>query len=769
MVLFDRTNLRFSIGRGLLLGCLVLAQAGAVEAQDGSNGSPRVTETADQLLASMPNYALRVQKRGFRFQLERPDGRPFAAAHPRSGLQLAENGWTPGDAVSTTLHRTTGRILELRARTDSGIDATVEVEFFDHHVRFAVRPEREGSYGIVLRTAGMSPAFGLGDHVAYPSMHPDERFDIPRHSTDVTGYVNEAMYVGNVRGFEPRLVSNFVIFPRHEVAVVNVEPGTKIVRVTEEENAQGSASAREVPALFYFMGEPKTIYRSFLEARNASGYRVYRPKYEWFGVGWEAWGALAWDTNQQTVTENVDRYLELGFPLRWMVVGSGFWPRPDSSYHATTSFGMWDAHLYPDPRGLINHFHRQGLKFIVGLRISFITDGPFADEGVRNGYFLQENGKAKVFTIAFPRRPVYLLDAHNPQAVDWYIGLTRKWLDFGVDGFKEDLFGYSNYRFRDDKIDPVNAALMELGVYVMGRNGYLGSPMDLHRYNDFNFNQTQDRGPINGLVYGYSGFPYVYPDIVGGTFAEDVRRIPELRDGRLQRYYMRYAQYAAVNPSMSMGFGPWNFPGERVTRVALEAALLHDRLHPYIYSAAIDSYRTGFPYTLTPLPLAYPEDPNVYGLENTTRRSYQWLIGESLLATPLYGDDYATAETRDVYLPAGTWIDYDTGAVYEGPRTLEGFPLPIGKTPLFVGGKGIVVEQRDGRLEAHVYPVRTNTSITFHHHDGGESTIVVDLDAWAGGAVVRSGTGEAVAATRRGQALVFPIRSGMDYRVGAVR
>ena len=37
---------------------------------------------------------------------------------------------------------------------------------------------------------------------------------------------------------------------------------------------------------------------------------------------------------------------------------------------------------------------------------------------------------------------------------------------------------------------------------VMGRNAYLGSPADIHRINDFNFDQTQDRGPVTGLAVG---------------------------------------------------------------------------------------------------------------------------------------------------------------------------------------------------------------------------------------------------------------------------
>ena len=41
-------------------------------------------------------------------------------------------------------------------------------------------------------------------------------------------------------------------------------------------------------------------------------------------------------------------------------------------------------------------------------------------------------------------------------------------------------------------------------------------------------------------------------------------------------------------------------------------------------------------------------------------RAFSW-------ATPLYGEDYETATTRDVYLPAGEWIDYDDGTRHTGP------------------------------------------------------------------------------------------------------
>src|ERR1035441_3327609 len=151
---------------------------------------------------------------------------------------------------------------------------------------------------------------------------------------------------------------------------------------------------------------------------------------------------------------------------------------------------------------------------------------------------------------------------------------------------------------------------MDQGVFIMGRNGYLGSAMDIHRIEDFNFEQDQDRGPINILAFAYSGFPYVYPDTCGGTFGEG-RKMPPLNSSQMQHFMMRVAQFDSVNPAMAMGMGPWNFGSAQVEHVMLAAAQLHAQLHPYIYSAAIDAFETGFPWTLAPLPLVFPDDPQV--------------------------------------------------------------------------------------------------------------------------------------------------------------
>lgn len=726
---------------------LLVATSGALA------GPPEVRDGDDAIRVVAANYRLDIVKRGFRFGFSKPDGTVVAPPHASSGLAFAG-----GIVVETKLVKHDERGLALEVTNDKGKRATVDIEIGVHAARFSVKAEEHGK--ILARTGGLSPAFGLADHAAFD-----------RATTDVAGYSNDFFRAQEPPGYK-RLISNFVIFPRQGFAAVNMEKGPKIVRVTADQMAQGTVSAQVMPSLYYFIGTPEEIYATFQAARIREGYPVFKPKYEFFGVGWEAFGALGWKTNEKTVTENVEKYLELGYPLEWMVVGSGFWPNEDPNLCATTSFGLWDKVRYPDPKRFIDHFKARGLKFFLGLRISFIENGPYSAEGVAKGYFLKEDGKARAYKLGFPKLPAYLLDGENPEAVKWYIGLCQKWLDSGVDGFKEDLFTYRVANMREGNIDAVNRALMEQGVFVMGRNAYLSSASDTHRIEDFNFDQNQDRGPINCLAFSYSGFAYAYPDITGGTFGEG-RKMPPLDSERMQKYMMRVAQFDSVCPSMAVGMGPWNFGSARVEQVMLEAAKLHGRLHPYLYSAAVDAFETGFPHSMAPLPLAFPDDPQVYDRENTTVRGYAWLLGPSLLATPLYGNDYATAEARDVYLPAGKWIDFDTGEVHQGPKLLKDFALPCGKTPLFVGGKGVLVlrDLKGKSLHASVYPVAAaGSTYRFTHADGTtRSTFTSDHEGWnAATLVVTDTTDHKQVAFERDEktgAIRFGITPGHNYRL----
>lgn len=737
-----------------------------------TNRSFQVEESDQNILISTTGYHLEIIKDGFQYQFSRPDGTVIAPFHASSGLLIGEYGEETNKIATTRLTGSGENTVSLEVASKDGLAAEVLIHPESGVLKMEIVPTQAGSYSLIARTGGIGPAYGMGDHAAVGEGGTDLILD---------NFVRDTLAGDNGR---QRMISNFVMFPQQGFAAVNIEANShKLIRITDQEQSQGAHGVAAMPSLYYFVGTPKEIYQSYLTVRNEAGYPVYKPKHEWFGVGWEAFGALAWNTNHETVTQNINKYLDHGYPLNWMVVGSGFWPRGTGEFdahgtpygsestseaakklQATTSFGMWDTNLYPDPKGFIDYFHERGLIFTIGLRIGFIPGGPFTEEGLTKNYFLTDKeGSPSLFTIGFPRTPIYLLNSNMPEAVSWYNDLCKKWTDYGVDGFKEDLFHWPKH-LQDDLIDPVNRGLMDQGVYIMGRNNYLGSPADIHRFDDFNYNQLQDRGPINGLAYAFSGFPYVYPDIIGGTGLATGRFGKEPIE-KLRIYLVRYAQYASLNPSMAYGFGPWNFD-EETNQLCLQAAQLHHRLKPHIFSNANKAYHSGFPYPMTPLPLAYPDDPNVYGLADTSRRAYEWLIGESLLAAPLYGDDYATSFSRDIYLPEGTWMDYDNGQVYEGPRTLEDFPIPIEKTPLFVGGTGFVVEQEQVGLLGRIYPIQNQSELEFWHTDGeSKSEISIDVDKWDDMTITDATTNETVSHAKVRHAYQFPFIAGHNYLI----
>lgn len=590
---------------------------------------------------------------------------------------------------------------------------------------------------IDARTASIAPAYGLGD---------DGRFG---GGSNVFGFSEaDRSYVEN-NGTTSRFISNFVVFPKQGFAqVLFDEDGKKRVALNAAENKMGVSSAERIDRLYYFVGDMKQIYADYQQVRFAEGYPEFQPKSNFFEVGYEAFGSLGWNTAQTTVTEDIKNYLDQGYRLKWAVVGSGFWKgdRNDPEQAITTSFGMWDdtyqegrTDSYPNPRypdveGFKSFFRENGIKFLLGLRTNFKAlpedegfynpnnDGPYTQEGLDNGYFVKSaalDGAAKKFDVnAFPNGPVYLLNPEAPGAVEWFKNGADLW---GVDGFKEDTMARAPSS--DSLWNKPNEALMQAGYEVMVRNAAYSVPGDIIRLEDTRWDYDQDRPVLVALSMAASGAPNVYSDIVAG------KSLPKKLTEDQKLYFVRNATFAALTPAMSMGLGPWKMGNTAYESDVKKAVDFHSAYAPYIYSAAVDSFETGFPYTMTPLPIAYPNDANTYDLANTTTRQYEWMLGESMLAAPLFGNDLTTATSRDVYLPEGKWIEYETGKVYNGPTTLESYELPLDKVPVFIGGKGVLVKRdlESEALLAEVYPIAANGSeFVYTYPDGASKSRVVN-------------------------------------------
>jgi|GEM_PF-401681 len=621
-------------------------------------------------------------------------------------------------------------------------------------------------YTIDARLAGgIAYLYGLGDYGALGNTS-----GTVRETSNVAG-VNR-MNAGTFTNKDSvaRFISNFTIAPQLGFAQVLFETDDKRVSYTADQTLLGAYKTQKVDGLYYFFGDMQQIYGDYKTVRNTAGYVDTKPHYEMFGLGWEAFGSLGWNAYQSSVMSTLTDYLKSGYDITWGVVGSGFWTGDRKALEGTTtSFGMWDDTAdpagrtdglpnprFPDPDGLKQFFKDNDLKLLLGLRnhlklpdsyegVTYggkwdeSVDGRFVFEALDNGYFLknddgslyQVNAKYPTGGIE-PRGPVGIIDAENPEAVKWFSDHADLW---GVDGFKEDCMMLQTTHNDDNWNNLLQYMVEEKDNLIIVRNASYCLPGDVLRINDANygtnnasFNNSPDRMVINSLAYAASGQSNVYPDIIGGTGAN-------INDASQQNYIVRNAYFAALCPSQSVGINVLKMNNQERKDAAFKAINWHSTYAPYIYDAALKSFETGYPTSMTPLYIAYPEDTATYNMINSTNRMYEWMLGESILATPLFGTDHQSATSRDVYLPEGKWIQYDTGEVFVGPITLKDREAPIDQMPAFVGGKGILVGEdmeNKGNYFIEVFPIAEKGSVYDYTFIDGttRSAVAANMDGF---------------------------------------
>jgi hypothetical protein len=304
---------------------------------------------AEDVVLSTSNYKMRINPTGFRYSFEKADGKPLLAAHAQSGLQLSKSDGEASEVTDAKVESKSDTDAVFTVTSKDGAKATVTVKLAPHRASLSVKPTADGSTALSpVLPASRPPPTACPTTAAAASDRHRQRLCQRRLSFR---HGRPALHAAH---------QQLRHLPAERRGRREHRAGPQGRRVTEAELAQGSRDVRELPTLAYFFGTPREIYADYLALRNDGPVKFYRPKYEFFGVGWEAFGALAWDTNEKTVYENVTKYLDAGYPLSWMVVGSGFWPRQDPKFHATTSFGMWDKNLYPHPKEFIEQFKQRG-------------------------------------------------------------------------------------------------------------------------------------------------------------------------------------------------------------------------------------------------------------------------------------------------------------------------------------------------------------------------------------------------------------------------
>ncbi len=328
-------------------------------------------------------------------------------------------------------------------------------------------------------------------------------------------------------------------------------------------------------------------------------------------------------------------------------------------------------------------------------------------EGREKGY-LARDATGEVFKHPANRQGSWMDDAiidfSNPEAAEWYGAQIEGLIRMGASSIKTD-FGegipeeavYQNIeglRFHNLYSLVYNSVIASAIKRVTGedivwaRSGTAGSQRyPIHWGGDSQSSFAGLAGTLRAaLSMGLSGFPFFSHDIGGFIGRPD----PEL--------FVRWAQFGLFSShARCHGCGnensrePWTF-GEQANELFKSYASLRYRLMPYIYDQARRCSCTAKPMVRA-LIIDYPEDRNVWPIQD------QYLFGDSILIAPALRPLTESA-VRNLYLPAGRWIDFWTKQPIDSRGEWITRPLDLATMPMYVKA-GTILPYTTARLCTH--------------------------------------------------------------------
>lgn len=384
-------------------------------------------------------------------------------------------------------------------------------------------------------------------------------------------------------------------------------------------------------------------------------------------------------------------------------------PKPGDAAFRYTDFTFPEWGRWPDPKGLADHLHDNGLRLIL-WQIPVIRQLPTLrhmqkerDESV----FLEEG-----FGVRHPdgtalRLPEgwfkdsLLMDFTNPRGVDWWFS-KRQYLidDLGVDGFKTDggemVWGrdlvfsdgtdglLNRNRYPRDYISAYYRFAQQNGGICFSRSGYTGAQsFPAHWAGDER--STWDafkRSILAGLSAGMSGIIFWGWDL-GGFSGEVPSAELYVRSAQMACFCPIMQYHAESKAEFNQDRTPWNVAERSGDDRALTGYAFYANLRlsllPYLTREAAHCVAARQPL-MRAMILDHEEDGEAAALWD------QYMLGRDLLVAPVIVEG---ATSRSVYLPSGRWWHVLQSRWYEGGRHVD-VEAPLDQIPVFLRNGAIL-------------------------------------------------------------------------------
>jgi alpha-D-xyloside xylohydrolase len=342
----------------------------------------------------------------------------------------------------------------------------------------------------------------------------------------------------------------------------------------------------------------------------------------------------------------------------------------------------------------------------------------------------------------------HFIDAYNAEARDAFWNLIRDaFFDPNVQGWdawwldNDEPFPYPNGFNRRTLTTAMGKGVLFYNTYTfpMSEMGYKNWRRDipnkrfvmLHRANfagqqahscmqwsnDIDCNwPTLNKSVPSGLNSTATGIPYWCTDI-GGYWGSSGINWSTAENNEL---FTRWFQYGAFCPVFRIhGNGPSKELYQNQWSATTKANLLlvdklHYRLMPYIYSLAWMTTNAGYTI-MRHLVFDFRTDANVKSIGD------QFMYGPAIMVSPVTTQGQTS---RSVYLPAGKWYDFWTGATVNGGAKITA-SAPLSQIPLHIRAGSIVpmgpeiqyATERADTIELRVYS-GANGSFTIYEDEG---------------------------------------------------
>lgn len=375
-----------------------------------------------------------------------------------------------------------------------------------------------------------------------------------------------------------------------------------------------------------------------------------------------------------------DRLRAEDYPADVIHLDTGWFPK---DWQCTWEFSK---ERFPDPAGYMRQMRERGFRVSL-WQTPAMSKGTAVYEYARDHGFLPAKTGGKDGSAFGEVEYSGRIDFSNPEAVAWYQGMLANLLRLGAAAIKTDFGENIEIAARyatlpAARLHNLYALLYQKAAYevtrettgegiIWARAGWVGCQRyPVHWGGDAASTWDGLAGSLRGgLHIGLSGWAFWSHDIPG------FHGVPQFMNSvPSDELYVRWTQFGVFSSHMryhgTRPREPWEHPA--VADIVRRWWKLRYALIPYLADQGKLATQSGYPL-LRAMVLEHADDAACWHIDD------QFYCGGALLVAPLVGP----GGVRDVYLPAGTWVDFWTGERLRGSRWLRGVRSELSQVPVY--------------------------------------------------------------------------------------